>query len=131
MPTKLSADDLRVISDRLTAEADTLREELSEAESRMPALYADCDLDAADVGARVTALAALRADADRARTLLDRVLAALPRVGTPGFGRCTACGGLIGRDRLLAVPHTEVCIACARAAAHEDTSGHHHITISD
>ncbi|WP_055491225.1 TraR/DksA C4-type zinc finger protein [Streptomyces sp. TP-A0356] len=117
MPTKLSADDLREITDRLTAEADALREELSDAESKMPALYADCDLDAADVGARVTALAALRADADRARKLLDRVLAALPKVGTPGFGRCTTCGDVIGRDRLLAVPHTEVCIGCARSGA--------------
>ncbi|MFD0507506.1 TraR/DksA family transcriptional regulator [Streptomyces chiangmaiensis] len=38
-----------------------------------------------------------------------------PRVGAPGFGRCTACGDVIARDRLLAVPHTELCIACARA----------------
>ncbi|TFV34248.1 hypothetical protein E4K10_06190 [Streptomyces sp. T1317-0309] len=36
-------------------------------------------------------------------------------VGTPGFGRCTVCGDVIGRDRLLAVPHTELCIVCARA----------------
>ncbi|MGW4938149.1 TraR/DksA family transcriptional regulator [Streptomyces sp. NPDC004166] len=115
MPTTLSADDLKAITDRLTVEADVLREELADAESKMPALYADCDLDPADVGARVSALAALRADADRARILLDRVVATLPRVGTPGFGRCTVCGDVIGRDRLLAVPHTELCIVCARA----------------
>ncbi len=115
MLTQLSTDDLRDITDRLTAEADALREELAAAESKMPSLYADCDLDAADVGARVTALARLRADAERARTLLDRVLATLPRVAAPGFGRCTACGDVIGRDRLLAVPYTEVCIDCARA----------------
>ena len=117
MPTKLSADDLREITDRLTAEADALREELSAAESKMPTLYADCDLDAADVGAKVIALEALRADAERARALLNRVLATLPKVGTPGYGRCAVCGDVIGRDRLLAVPHTEVCIDCARAGA--------------
>ncbi|MGW2935288.1 TraR/DksA family transcriptional regulator [Streptomyces sp. NPDC001156] len=117
MPTTLSDHDLREIADRLTAEADTLRVELSAAEAKMPALYTDCDLDAADVGARVTAFEALRADADRARTMLERVLAALHQVGTPGFGRCTACGAVIDRDRLLAVPHTQVCIDCARAGA--------------
>lgn len=117
MPVTLSTDDLRDLTDRLTAEADTLREDLSAAEARMSVLSADCDLDAADAGAKVTALARLRADARRARTLLDQVLAALRRVGTPGFGRCAACGGAIDRDRLLALPHTEVCIVCARAAA--------------
>ncbi|MFJ5533881.1 TraR/DksA family transcriptional regulator [Streptomyces sp. NPDC093261] len=117
MPTKLSPDDLREITVRLTEEAEALRGELSAAESRMPVLFADCDLDAADAGAKVIALEALRADAERARTLLDRVLATLPKVGTPGYGRCGVCGDVIGRDRLLAVPHTEVCIDCARAGA--------------
>ncbi|MFF3514321.1 TraR/DksA family transcriptional regulator [Streptomyces sp. NPDC002573] len=117
MPTKLSADDLREITSRLAEEANLLREELSATESKMPSLHADCDLDAADVGAKVIALEALRADADRARNLLDQVLATLPRVGTPGYGQCTVCGDIISRDRLLAVPHTEVCIDCARAGS--------------
>lgn len=115
MPTKLSPDDLRDIADLLTAEADALREELSAAETKLTALSEDYDVDAADVSAKATALASLRADAERARTLLDRILATLPRIGSPDFGRCVVCGNLIGRDRLLAVPHTDVCIACARA----------------
>ncbi|MFE9095857.1 TraR/DksA family transcriptional regulator [Streptomyces sp. NPDC007264] len=115
MPVELSADNLRDLTDRLTAEADVLREDLSTVEAKMPVLAADCDLDAADAGAKATALARLRADARRARTLLDQVLAALPRVGTPGFGRCAACGDIIDRDRLPALPHTDVCIGCARA----------------
>jgi DnaK suppressor protein len=117
MPTDLSADDLRDIADLLTAEADALRVELAATETKMSALSADCDLDASDVSAKATALARLHADAERARTLLDRILATLSRVGAPGFGRCAACGDVIGRDRLLAVPHTDVCIDCARAGA--------------
>jgi DnaK suppressor protein len=118
MPTMdLSTDDLRDIAQRLTAEADALRVELAAAESQMSALSADCDLDAGDASAKATALEHLRTDTERARTLLDRILDTLPRVGAPGFGRCTACGGVIGRDRLLAVPHTDVCISCARAGA--------------
>ncbi|MFC3572565.1 TraR/DksA family transcriptional regulator [Streptomyces yaanensis] len=117
MPTNLSTDDLRHIAARLTAEADALRVELSAAESQMTALSADCDLDAGDASAKTAALDRLRRDTERARTLLDQVVATLPRVGAPGFGRCAFCGDVIGRDRLLAVPHTELCIVCARAGA--------------
>jgi DnaK suppressor protein len=118
MPTMdLSTDDLRDIAERLTAEADALRVELAAAEAQMAALSADCDLDAGDASAKATALERLRTDTERARTLLDRILATLARVGAPGFGRCAVCGGDIGRDRLLAVPHTTVCIGCARAGA--------------
>ena len=115
--TDLSTDDLRDIAERLTAEADALRVELAAAESQMAALSADCDLDAGDASAKATALERLRTDTERARTLLDRILATLPRVGAPGFGRCAVCGGVIGRDHLLAVPHTEVCITCAQTGA--------------
>ncbi|MGR6968806.1 TraR/DksA family transcriptional regulator [Streptomyces cynarae] len=115
MPTtELSTDDLRDIAERLTAEADALRVELAAAEAQMSALSADCDLDAGDASAKTAALESLRTDTERARSLLDRILTTLSRVGAPGFGRCTACGGEIGRDRLLAVPHTDLCIACAR-----------------
>ncbi|MFF3905776.1 TraR/DksA family transcriptional regulator [Streptomyces sp. NPDC001848] len=118
MPTKeLSTEDRRDIAERLTAEADALRVELAAAEAQMSALSADCDLDAGDASAKATALEALRTDTARARTLLDRILTTLSRVGAPGFGRCASCGGEIGRDRLLAVPHTDRCISCARTGA--------------
>ncbi|MFI9649417.1 TraR/DksA family transcriptional regulator [Streptomyces sp. NPDC052040] len=117
MPVTLSADDLRKITIRLTEEADALREELTAAESSLPGLRADCERDAADLGAKAVALEALRADAERARAQLDQVLATLPTVGTPGYGRCAVCAGAIGRDRLLALPHTRACIDCARTGA--------------
>jgi DnaK suppressor protein len=116
MPTELSAQDLDDLRARLTAQADGLRAELRAVDTEMPTLYADCDLDAADTGAKATAADRLRADTERARALLKRTLAALDRLDTPEYGRCAVCGEPIPRDRLLAVPHTDVCVTCGRTA---------------
>jgi len=39
--------------------------------------------------------------------------AALTRIDRGVYGRCESCGGAIGRQRLLALPATRYCIACA------------------
>ena len=57
--------------------------------------------------AQVASLAA------EARTQLARLDRALAAVGTPGFGACERCGRPIGAERLLAVPGTARCVACA------------------
>jgi DnaK suppressor protein len=114
MPTELSAQDVDDLRTRLAARAKGLRAELAAVDAQATALHADCDLDAGDLGAKVTAADRLRADAERVRTLLERTRAALDRLGTPAYGRCTVCGGPIARDRLLAVPHADVCVACGR-----------------
>jgi len=44
--------------------------------------------------------------------LLQRVEAALGRIRDGNFGECLACGELIGRKRLEAVPWTEYCVDC-------------------
>jgi DnaK suppressor protein len=44
--------------------------------------------------------------------LLQRVEAALGRIRSGSFGECLACGELIGRKRLEAVPWTEYCVDC-------------------
>jgi DnaK suppressor protein len=116
MPTELSAQDLDDLRARLRAQAEGLRAELAAVDAQASTLYADCDRDVGDLGAKVTAADRLRADAERARSLLARTHAALDRLGTPAYGRCTVCGGPIERDRLLAVPHADVCVACGRGA---------------
>jgi RNA polymerase-binding transcription factor DksA len=44
--------------------------------------------------------------------MLYLVETALDRIRDGNFGECRACGGLIGRKRLEAVPWTEYCVAC-------------------
>lgn len=38
---------------------------------------------------------------------------ALRRVDLGTYGRCEACGGAIGRQRLLALPAARFCLGCA------------------
>lgn len=59
--------------------------------------------------AQVTSLAA------EARLRLADLDAALAT--RTDLGVCTACGGDVGRERLLAVPGTRVCVACAASGA--------------
>lgn len=45
--------------------------------------------------------------------LTTEVIAALDRVALGTFGHCEACGKLIARERLDAIPHTRYCVECA------------------
>ncbi len=54
---------------------------------------------------------ALRATAEAHLGEVDRAMA---RVETGAYGTCRLCGCPIGRERLTALPVTEVCIGCAR-----------------
>jgi DnaK suppressor protein len=48
---------------------------------------------------------------------LAETKAALERIARGTYGRCESCDGAIGRQRLLALPATRFCIACAAAAS--------------
>jgi DnaK suppressor protein len=48
----------------------------------------------------------------RQTKLLGYLEGALKRIEAGNYGFCTACGILIERERLAAVPHTQLCIAC-------------------
>ena len=68
-------------------------------------------------------LAAERASADvlehlseRERTELTEIDSALRRIEQGTYGRCCACGGPIGRQRLRALPQASLCILCETAA---------------
>ncbi len=38
---------------------------------------------------------------------------ALTRMREGGFGRCSRCGGAIGRHRLRAIPEARYCLTCS------------------
>ncbi|HET9451013.1 MAG TPA: TraR/DksA C4-type zinc finger protein [Aggregicoccus sp.] len=48
---------------------------------------------------------------------LEEVELALTRIEQGRFGTCEACGGAIGRQRLLAVPEARHCLGCGSAQA--------------
>jgi DnaK suppressor protein len=104
--------DLAEVASELTRQADRLRAEIAAAAETDALLRADCDLDAADAGAKIVSLQQLRTRTGGARALLKQILVALDRLREGTFGTGTACGLPIGRERAMALPHTELCVAC-------------------
>jgi DnaK suppressor protein len=47
------------------------------------------------------------------RNEIKEIRLALNLIETGQYGKCTACGGEIGRERLAAMPYTTKCIKCA------------------
>ncbi len=46
--------------------------------------------------------------------LIEQINAALDRLNEGLYGRCAACGQVIARKRLQALPYARHCVACAR-----------------
>ncbi|MDQ6784830.1 MAG: TraR/DksA C4-type zinc finger protein [Actinomycetota bacterium] len=104
---------------------DGLRRELEAAQRRADDLSAELgaletataegpddehDPDGSTIGyerARVGALLA------RSRAATDDLRAAVARLDDGTYGRCAACGRLIGTERLAALPSTTTCRSCA------------------
>ncbi|SDD49495.1 TraR/DksA family transcriptional regulator [Streptomyces prasinopilosus] len=114
-PPAGAPDDRRRLHDDLTARIETLRRRKDSAEAEIAALWADCALDAVDAGATRAAVAEARVRADETRGQLEQALAARRRLDDGTFGSCVSCGAPIDRERMLAVPHTELCVSCRRA----------------
>jgi DnaK suppressor protein len=51
----------------------------------------------------------------RQTDFLRSLEAALRRAEEGKYGRCTSCGKLIEKERLEAVPHTQLCVPCKQA----------------
>ncbi|MGW7692109.1 TraR/DksA family transcriptional regulator [Streptomyces asiaticus] len=109
----LRPGDLEEAAARLSEQADRLRSQLARNQETASALRADCDLDAADTGAKAVTLRELHARAETDAALLERTVAALDRLRGGSFGICTRCGRSQGRERALALPHAELCVVCA------------------
>ncbi|MET7760477.1 TraR/DksA family transcriptional regulator [Streptomyces sp. NPDC005336] len=110
----LGAEDLEEATATLSDQRDRLRAEIAGARETESALRADCDLDAADTGAKAVTVQELHTRIENAEALLERTLAALARIRDQTFGVCTACGAPIGRDRVMALPHAGLCVACTK-----------------
>lgn len=59
---------------------------------------------------------------NRRAELLRNIQAALRRIEDGTFGTCTGCEEAIGRNRLVAVPWTPLCIRCQEAVDRGSTT---------
>ncbi len=51
--------------------------------------------------------------AELTRRELDEVEAALRRIDEGNYGRCEACGGPMGLQRIRAIPEARFCLSCS------------------
>ena len=51
--------------------------------------------------------------AERVERELEEVDAALGRIEAGSYGRCVACGGPLGLQRLRAIPEARYCLGCS------------------
>jgi DnaK suppressor protein len=114
-PTDIDPTALR---QRLERRANQLREEIGQAQHR-PADTADATHEVLDRKDQADARAydgVADAEAERDRTELAEVQAALRRLAEGSYGRCADCGEPIGSQRLQAQPAAARCLACQAAA---------------
>jgi DnaK suppressor protein len=110
----LGPEDLEEVTAELTRQAEALRTEIATTEETEASLRAEYELDAVDAGAKTASIDQLHIRNQRARALLEQTLAALDRIREGTFGICTACGRPLGRDRVMALPHAELCVTCRK-----------------
>ena len=48
------------------------------------------------------------------KVTLQEIKLALDRIESGDYGNCTDCGAEIASDRLFTIPHTRLCISCAK-----------------
>lgn len=94
-------------------------DDIVELEERIPELEESTKPIAPDKGlGRLTRLDAMQDKSVRevalrqAREQLTKLKYVLSQLDRPGFGTCGICGKEIPPERLLVVPHANVCVGC-------------------
>jgi DnaK suppressor protein len=119
MNAALPIHDLRLLQTRLEHRRSELRVEIDTAaaaeRARAAARTAGVHDGKDDAGDRASG-AVQAAEAERDRTELQRVDAALQRIADGSYGRCADCGEPIDVRRLRAQPSAARCARCQVAA---------------
>ena len=114
-PAHLPEDTLQRLQALLMAELRGQTERWAEHEATAKELRGQLDLDSALE--RELAEAAAR----RARESISDTEHALQRMAAGSYGHCEACGRPIPYERLEAIPHARLCVACL--TRHEGSVG--------
>jgi DnaK suppressor protein len=108
--------ELAEVRQELEAEANGLREDISNAESQIAARLGDAVGDAgddsADAGAKTFQREHELALTENARELLAQTERVLAKIEGGSYGVCESCGEPIGKARLQAFPRATLCVAC-------------------
>lgn len=96
----------------------SMREQLQETMAQLEAAPKNVSLELSSIGrlSRMDSMGNLAINArllGQSRTRLHLLNEALRRVDDEDFGLCDECGAEIPLGRLLAMPETRLCVACA------------------
>ncbi len=112
----LTDAELAAAEDALTARAEQLRAQLTDAETelgdRITDSVADAPSDLADQGSNAEAFEQEALVTHHVEELLRQTEHALSRIAAGCYSSCEACGGPIGRPRLVAFPRATMCLNC-------------------
>lgn len=103
---------------RRRAELLEVRDDLTEEEAGLAGREVETDFT--DRATQAEASLRLTGLDEAERRELVAIEAAIARLDAGTYGTCEVCGGRIAGARLLAIPETTICIACAQLA--EDRS---------
>jgi RNA polymerase-binding protein DksA len=111
----------------MTTELDEIRRKLLEQKQqllmRAAKVHADItrssgplDKDFAEQVVQMENDAVLAGIGEATKQELAQINRALAQLDQGSYGHCSSCGQSIGARRMLALPHSDLCIACAEAA---------------
>lgn len=113
---------LQAIRAQLLAQQEELLAQLEEIEqaassTTQPDISGDVsfDEDSVDAGSFTSEREKDLSIAHNVRDLLGKMTKALQKIEDGTYGVCESCGGPIGVDRVKALPHVLLCLACKKA----------------
>ena len=112
---KNELDDFKKI---ILVKRDVLLDELAEAKEKADEVLSNNSVNAiysshmADAGSDQQEMEKNYYMMDRGNSYLQYLNRALDMIEEGTFGKCTSCGNLIKKERLLEVPHTSSCFDC-------------------
>jgi len=118
---KLTVTQLRSTREQLEEERVRLIGHVAEFDAEADVNYwreSGFDDDPADAGSASFERETAQSLSIHARGLLTEIEDALRRIDAGTFGRCERCGEDIALERLEALPHAGLCLACKR---HDET----------
>lgn len=118
MRAGLSEEQRRQLGEEIGARMGQLREEISHLETLTRPVSPDSAIGRLSRLEALNELAVNEKALASARTRQARLNSALDQLNDPGFGFCGHCDEPIPFARLLSIPETRLCVACAEKAEH-------------
>lgn len=121
----MTKSEKRTLRSALESERDQLLADLDSIVARSRGLHPDVAVDIFDLAQEDSEERMIHLLAARDQQRLSEIELALEHIDSPSFGRCSQCGGPIGKARLRVLPSARHCLPCQEEAESGRESGDH------